>query len=60
MERVKAIINQVKSTTDVVQEDPLEYLLSDSDEQVVMRVELKDEGSEPKCATVLIQVLLQN
>ena len=38
-------------------EDPLEYLLSGSDEEVVQnyKVELRDEGSIPKCVTVLLQ-----
>ena len=37
-------------------EDPLDYLLSGSeDEEVVRKVELKDEGSVSKCVIVLLQ-----
>ena len=42
-------------TTAEISEDPLEYLLSGSDEETVKNVELKDRGSEPKCATMLLQ-----
>ena len=42
-------------TTAEISEDPLEYLLSGSDEETVKKVELKDRGSEPKCVTVLLQ-----
>ena len=36
-------------------EDPLDFLLSGSDDEAVKKVELRDEGSVPKCVSVLIQ-----
>ena len=36
-------------------EDPLDFLLSESDDEAVKKVELRDEGSVPKCVSVLIQ-----
>ena len=36
-------------------EDPLDFLLSRSDDEVVKKVELRDEGSVPKCVSLLTQ-----
>ena len=36
-------------------EDPLDFLLSGSDDEAVKKVELRDEGSVPKCVSVLTQ-----
>ena len=42
-------------TVNPPESDPLTYLASDSDDENVRRVTVEDQGSQPKCAGVLLQ-----
>ena len=46
---------QVMATAEVIPEDPLTYLLSDSSSEAVRVVTVPDLGSQPKCAKVVVQ-----
>ena len=53
--RNSSTVNTRQVVTTKPAEDPLDFFLSGSDDEGVKKVELRDEGSVPKCVSVLIQ-----